>query len=251
MLHTAVLLASAAILLTSWSLAVRINRQGVRGHDGTGDPGQGIVVFVEPVRWLFVIWGFTSFARGCRQGGSGQYLRLFRWGGTAGALLVIPDLVRRRRLERRARQLARFVDQLAAEHPESAIHLVGYSTGGYIALQACRYLRSEARVGSVVLLAASVSPDYAWDGLGERVGEVHSFHSCLDAINILGPLLFGGNDRKWGPACGAVGFKSPPEVVNQRGWRPADVRLGYWGDHFTITSPAFVAEEVVPCVGGR
>jgi hypothetical protein len=59
-------------------------------------------------------------------------------------------------------------------------------------------------------------------------------------------LLFGSNDRRWGPGCGTVGFREPPPFVTQRAWRPADVRLGYLGDHFTVTSPRFVAGHLAP-----
>jgi hypothetical protein len=42
-----------AFVLAAWAIALWLNRRGVRRYDGTGDPSLGIVVFVEPVRWLF------------------------------------------------------------------------------------------------------------------------------------------------------------------------------------------------------
>ncbi|MBI4580091.1 MAG: hypothetical protein HY718_10345 [Planctomycetes bacterium] len=236
----------AAGVLVAWLAAMGVNRRHVRRYDGSGDPQEGIIVFVEPVRWLFIIWGFSSFCRGLRHAGGRQSARLFRWGSTAGAMLVVPDLIRRRRLERRAGRLARFLDQLAVAHPGSAIHVVGYSSGGYLALEAGKQIGCPGRIGRIVLLAASASPHYAWKGLEERALPIHSFHSRLDLINIVGPLLFGSNDRKWGPSCGAVGFRRPPPTVRERSWTLADIRLGYLGDHFTITSPAFVAAHVAP-----
>lgn len=232
--------------LLLWSVALLVNRRRVASCDGSGDPRDGIVVFVEPVRWLFIIWGFAPFCRGLRRAGERRQVRLFRWSSSLGALLVIPDLMRRGRLERRARRLARFIDQLALLHPGVEIGIVGYSSGGYIALEACKHVSRGTPVGCVVLLAASASPSYAWEGLGTRTAFVHNFHSVLDVINMVGPSLFGSNDRKWGPGCGAVGFRSAPSTVRQRAWTPADVRLGYLGDHFTITSPAFVATHVAP-----
>ncbi|MBN1513813.1 MAG: hypothetical protein JXB13_17485 [Phycisphaerae bacterium] len=233
-------------ILVVWLAAIIVNRRRVRRYDGSGDSQDAIVVFVEPVRWLFIIWGFSGFCRGLRQAGGRQLLRLFLWSSVAGAMLVIPDLIRRRRLERRARRLARFLDRLAVEHPRAVIHMVGYSSGCYLALEAAKRVTHPRRIGRIVLLAASVSPSYVWDELAEWALAIHSFHSRLDVINIVGPLLFGSNDRRWGPSCGAVGFRCPPPIVSERSWIPSDVRLGYLGDHFTIASSAFVATHVAP-----
>lgn len=243
----AILAGAAAI----WALAVRLNRRRVRACDGHGDPRHGIVVFTEPIRWLFIIWGFSPACRGLRRAGFRGRIHLVRWGTVAGALLVIPDLVRRRRLLRHAQRLARLVDELAREHPGSPIHLIGYSTGCYVTLEACRRIRARESVGRVVLMAGAISPRYDWDGLEHRVRVVHSFFSPLDWISGLGPLLFGSNDRRWGRACGAVGFEEPPSFVVQRCWRPADLRVGYFGGHFTVASPLFVAEQIAPLLRRR
>ena len=58
-------------IVVAWILGVFAQRSRVRHHDAMGDPQCGIVVFVEPVRWLFIIGGFTFFlqriATGWRQ----------------------------------------------------------------------------------------------------------------------------------------------------------------------------------------
>lgn len=229
-----------------FAAALLLNRRRALRLSGSGDPAHGIVVFVEPVRWLFVIWGFAWFCRGLRRAGGRQQVLLFRWSSTVGALLVVPDLVRRRRLDRRAERLAWLLARLAREHANVPIHVVGYSTGAYVAAEACKHMPRSAVPHRLVLLAASASPDYDWSGLQGLGLEVFSFHSPLDAINVVGPLLFGGNDRRWGPACGAVGFRSAPGFVNQRSWRWSDVRFGYLGDHFTVAVPRFIARHVAP-----
>lgn len=231
-----------------WAMAVSLNRRHVRALDGTGDAREGIVVFVEPVRWLSIVWGFVWFCRGLRRAECGHQVRLFRWCSVAGALLVIPDLVRHNRLRRKAKHLAERVDSLVAENPGCVVHLVGYSSGCFVTLEACRLVRSVEKLGQVVLLAGAVSPGYQWDGLDARLRRIHSFHSRLDWISGLGPLLFGSNDRRWGPGCGSVGFRNPPAVLQQRAWRPSDMLLGYFGDHFTIASPPFVIRHVAPII---
>jgi len=221
----------------------------VRELDGSGDLDQGIVVFVEPVRWLFVVWGFVPFVRGLRRAGCGHGVRLFRWSGRAGALLVLPDLMRRRRLLAKARRLARFLDRLAEDHPGRTIHLCGYSSGCYLVTEAIQHVRRPESVGAAVLLASTLSPGYALHDVAGRVRALRSFHSPLDFfINGLAPRLFGCNDRLRAWSSGMVGFTSPPSGVSQHTWTPADIRLGYLGDHFSITASRFVAARVAPVI---
>ena len=233
-----------------WLAAVQISRRRVRACDGSGDPNHGIIVFAEPVRWLFVVWGFAWFCRGLRRAGCRQQVRLFRWCGAAGALLVLPDFVRRRRLRRKARRLARFLEQTAEQHPEQPIHVVGYSTGSFLVLEALKQVGPQVRLGEVILLAAAVSPGYEVNDIAGRVPRVHSFHSYADfLISGLGPLLFGSNDGHWGPGCGMVGWRNSDGFVVQHPWSASAIPLSYFGDHFTITAPAFVAKRIAPILG--
>lgn len=235
------------ILLVVWQLAVIRHQRLVARWDGSGSPSQGIIVFVEPVRWLFIIWGFLSFARGLRQAGCRHQLRLFRWSSRVGALLVLPDLMRQERLLAKAGRLARFITQVAAEHPDRPIYLCGYSSGCYLVVEAVKLAPDLRAVEQIALLAATVSPQYDLRPIIARTGALHSFHSYLDAcINGFGPLVFGSNDRQHTLAAGMIGFASPPPGLVQHGWTPRDVRLGYWGGHFTLTRSRFVAERIAP-----
>jgi hypothetical protein len=242
------LLAVAAL----WRLAYAVNRRRVRAHDGTGDPADGLVIFVEPVRWLFIVWGFVGFCRGLRRAGLQPHVRLFRWSGRAGALLVLPDFVRRRRLRRKATRLARFTANLAAQHPGRPIHLVAYSTGCFIALEALQHLDPRVSVGQVILLAGAVSPGYDLHAVSGRVAGLHNFYSFLDfLISGFAPLAFGSNDGPHRPGCGMVGFRPGPAGLIQHSWRPFRLALGYLGDHFTIASARFIAADVATLLAPR
>ena len=237
-------IAGGAVAL--WLAAVLLNRRGLRRYDRTGDPQEGVVIFVEPCRWLWIIWGFTAFCRGLRGGGCNSRVYLFRWAGVDGAALAFPDLIRRRRLERKAARLIRFIQTCAAEHPGCSLHVVGYSSGTFVAAEAARFTPPPARIGQVLLLASSLSPGYPLERVCKRVEGVHAFGSPLDLVVVLGPAIFGSNDRRWGPAAGAVGFRTrDPRLVAHR-WHPADVLLGYFGDHFTVVSSRFVAARIAP-----
>lgn len=239
-------LLTVTILVAWWAIALLLNRRGVRLHENTGDVAQGIVVFAEPLRSFFVIWGFSQFVSGLRRGGCGGQVLLFRWTSWLGCLLAIPDMVSQKRLIAQGGRLARQIEQLADAHPGVPIHLAGYSTGCYVALEACRALDERVRLKRVVLLAGTISPFYALNWLAGRLETLHNVYSRLDVINWLAPVVFGTNDRRWGPACGTVGFDTTLPFVRQHAWRVADVKHGYCGDHFTVVSPLFIAEHVAP-----
>lgn len=233
-----------------WALALAYNRRQVARIEHTGDPREGIVIFVEPVRWLFVIWGFPHLCRGLRRAGSNVQVRLFRWSNRAGALLVLPDLMRQGRLLCKSRRLARLIDDLVQRYPDSPIYVCGYSSGCFVALEALRYCRAPRPVERLVLLAATISPRYDLHHLAGRVGSVHLVYSPLDGvINGLGPLLFGCNDRRWSVSAGMAGLRHPPPFVSQRRWTPRDILDGYLGGHFTVMSPAFIGRELTPMLG--
>ncbi|NLE61747.1 MAG: hypothetical protein GX616_25610 [Planctomycetes bacterium] len=237
----------AASSVAMWAVALWLNRRGVRHFDGSGDPSRGIVVFVEPVRWLFIVWGFNSLCRALRRAGRTDAVRLFRWSRAAGSLLVLPDLMRRHRLDAKALRLARFLEQLCSEHPASTIHLVGYSTGVYIAFEAIKRVSLPVRMGQVVALHGTMSPDYDMTEVTRRARGVLTVHGRPDwLINGLGPLLFGTNDRVHTAACGMVGLRSTPAKVEQRGWQISDARAGYLGDHFTVMSCGWLRANIVP-----
>lgn len=230
----------------AWMAAVWWNRRVVRRYDGSGDPGEGIIVFVEPVRWLFIIWGFVSACRGLRRAGLNHAIYLFQWSRAAGSLFVFPDLMRRGRLDAKAGRLVRLLADLAGRHPNTAIHVIGYSSGAYVAFEAVKALPQCVRLGRVIAMHGTVSPEYDLAPVAARavVVNVYSAIDCL--INGLGPLVFGTNDRIHAPACGMIGFRSRVDGVEQRRWSWADVRDGYWGDHFTVMSSAWICRNIGP-----
>ncbi|MHC4442506.1 MAG: alpha/beta hydrolase family protein [Planctomycetota bacterium] len=233
--------------LCLWGLIIAHNRKRINKVDSSGDPNKGIIIFVEPVRWLFIIWGFTSFVKGLRRGGCEYYIRLFRWSGKAGALMVLPDLMRHERLTAKSNRLLKFINSVANEHPKQTIHLCGYSTGCYLILEALKIPNISNNIGKVILLANTVSPGYQLNHIIDNNIECHNYYSRIDFfINGLGPLLFGCNDRIRSLSSGMVGFMSSCPYIKQYAWSPCDISYGYFGDHFSITSSRFVSKIIVP-----
>ena len=155
--------------------------------------------------------------------------------------------MRRHRLDAKAVRLARFIEELSREHPASTIHLIGYSTGVYLAFEAIKQVSSTIHIGQVIALHGTVSPDYDMTEVARRATGVLTVHGRPDwLINGLGPLLFGTNDRVHTAACGMIGLRSVPAKVQQRPWRLGDTRMGYFGDHFTVMSCAWLQANVIP-----
>jgi pimeloyl-ACP methyl ester carboxylesterase len=242
-----VFLLVSVVVVGCWALAWAGNRRSVRRLDGSGEPSRGIIIFVEPVRWLFIVWGFAGFCRALRGAGSAHRLELFRWSRSAGSLFVLPDLMRRRRLDVKAARLARRLAEIRRTHPDIPLHVVAYSTGAYVAFEAVRRLPVGARVNRIVALHGTVSPRYDLREVENRCDGVLNVYGPVDfLINGVAPLIFGTNDRAHALASGMVGLRSPPACVNQRRWRFRDVALGYFGDHFTVMSPRWLRASIAP-----
>ncbi|HSW45986.1 MAG TPA: hypothetical protein VLM89_10490 [Phycisphaerae bacterium] len=234
----------SAAVAAVWIGVVWINRRRVARYDGSGDPAAGIVVFVEPVRWLFIIWGFVGACMGLRQGDARHAIYLFRWSRRAGSLFVLPDLIRRHRLNAKAGRLARFIERLAWEHPRSTIHLIGYSSGVYVAFEAVKLLPAEIVLGRVIAVHGTISPAYDLRPVLARADIVNVFGKMDFLINGIGPLLFGANDRVRSLACGMVGFHMAAERLSQREWSWTDIADGYWGGHFTVMTSSWIRRNI-------
>jgi pimeloyl-ACP methyl ester carboxylesterase len=141
--------------------------------------------------------------------------------------------------------------RLAAETPGSTIHLVGYSSGGYVALEAAKRASPGVPISRVIVLHGTVSPAYDLSKVTARAAVLNVYGPCDVFINGLGPLLFGTNDRVHGPACGLVGFRAAVPGLTQRSWRWRDIGEGYVGDHFTVMSRNWIARHIAPQLVGE
>jgi len=222
------------------------------GEDPGGDPEAGTVLFIEPVRAFGVRWGARSVAAGLRRAGFAGEFRYWSWQQPWRAWLIVPVVRGRGVLRREAERLAAFIEAHRREHPGRAIHVVGYSAGGFVAAEALRRLGGGVTVDSAVLLAPAVSPGF---DLAAPAGHVRRAlvvtASPLDwAIVGAGTLVLGTCDGRHTPSAGMVGLRGRQagRVVQVR-WRPSMLKLGHWGGHFGVSAPAFVAERLAGHMG--
>ncbi len=216
-----------------------------------GDPHEGIVLFIEPLRWLGVRWGRCEAAAGLRRAGfTGEFV-CWEWNPTWRAMLVLPTIAAPGFLDRQARRLADRVLELRQTCPDRPVHLMGYSCGGFVAVRALELLPANVEVDSLTLLAGAFSPRRDLNPAAGRVrGPVIVSSSAMDMVVGLGTLLIGTTDRVRTPSIGALGYRGPAcgKVVPVR-WRPAWIRLGHWGSHFTAPAERFVSTCIAPEMG--
>ena len=221
---------------------------------GGRQSSQGVVIFVESIRWLGVRWGMRTAAMGLRQAGyEGEFL-YWKWHSTWRACLVIPALADRGLLERESRRLADFVARRRKEHPDQPIYLVGYSGGGYVTVRALELLDGTHRVDSAAVLAGAFSPRRDLRAACRSLaGPLVVSSSPADWLIVgLGTLLFGTADRVWALSVGMTGPSDRtgrrPQAVSIR-WRPGMVAFGHFGGHFSAASSGLMRWKVAGAMG--
>ena len=212
---------------------------------------QGLVIFTESIRWLGVRWGLGPMRQGLRRAGIDAEVLYWRWHETWRGWTVLPAIMDQPMLHREAQRLADFIATTRREHPNRPIYLMGYSCGAFVALRALELLPTDVQVDAVVFLAAAFDPDHDLTAAMSRVrGNIVNCSSVLDFLIVgAGTCLFGTADRTFGPSAGMVGLRhasaNDPRVVQVR-WGPGMMAQGYFGDHFTVAAPEFVARHVAP-----
>ncbi|MFQ5423566.1 MAG: esterase/lipase family protein [Phycisphaerae bacterium] len=200
-----------------------------------------------------------DLARGLDEGGVDLGIEIYDWGTAVpfGLLINLTDKARNRRV---ATELSRRILRYRAKHPGRPVHLIGHSGGAGVALMAVEALPAEARVTSVILLAAAVSPNLDLRRTLRRTEHgVYNYYSDRDIGYLkLGTSMFGTMDRRYGPSAGAVGFRKPRffkgaddalyDKLHAIRWRPAMRRYGHDGGHTDWTGRPFVRHYLAPLI---
>lgn len=220
--------------------------------DETGRSEQGLVIFVESIRWLGIPWGRHTCLKGLRKAGfDGEFL-YWRWHSTWRAWLVLPTIMNTSLLEQQSRRLADYLIEQKRTRPDRPIRLMGYSCGGYVAMRALELLPGDVQVESAAVLAGAISPWRDLRPAGNHVRGALVVSSCLlDAVILgIGTLLVGTADRVHTLSLGMVGYHGPAgENIVQIHWRLGMIHLGNVGGHFAATATDYIAQLVAPMMG--
>ncbi len=196
-----------------------------------------------------------DMCRGLDAGGVNYAIELVDWTVRlpCAYLLNLRSEVRNRD---KAEQIAQRVLRYQMAHPDRPVFLVGQSGGGAMAVWIAESMPAGHRVEGLVLLAASLSPDYLLDMalLNSRRGIV-SYFSARDWVFLAaGTTVYGTMDGKHTSSAGRVGFTIPtlgavPRLYRrlfQIPWHEEMAKSGYTGSHMSVTAREFVSRYVAP-----
>ncbi len=199
----------------------------------------------------------ADIARGLDDGGVPCAIEIYDWGTPLGALVNLMDLEKN---QREASRLADRILRYRRDYPHRPVHLVGHSGGGGMAVLTLEALPTHARVTSVLLLAAAISPEHDLTrALNHTEQGIWNFYSSSDIGYLqVGTGLFGTIDRKYTRAAGAVGFKLPPKAteatkrayknLHSVRYKSMMFRAGHRGGHTGWTNRRFVSVWLAPVI---
>lgn len=137
-------------------------------------------------------------------------------------------------------KLAAVIDQTGGD-----IHLVGHSAGCGVILGALA--KAHRPVGTVVLIAPSVSPGYDLTIALNRSKVLHYFSSDRDTTFLKWRCgTFGTYDRVKTPAAGYSGFSAKSPKLVQHPYDPSWEALGNGGGHSDAIGERFAAAVILP-----
>ncbi len=173
---------------------------------------------------------------------------VYPWNRGIPFIRELVNLMNRARNEVESDRVVELIRDYQREYPGRPAGILAQSGGCWIATRTLEKLRDSERVRSVVLLAPCISPYHDFSNAAahcERGFVV--VRAAGDAFFLgLGTSLLGTSDRRWGPAGAWLGWSNVPTGMIDLVWRPAWIRLRYYGNHTSSASPRFVASVIVP-----
>lgn len=182
-----------------------------------------------------------------RSGYRGAVTR-FGWNRGVPFLRSLVNLTNRRHHERQTARLVTRIVNYKNQHPDAPVSLLAQSGGCWIVIKALEQLPPELGIQCAVLVAPSMSPDYdialaaskCTNGLISIGGPGDFFFLGL------GTTLFGTSDRVRTPSAGWIGWHHHPSGFREVRWHPDWIQLGYFGNHTSSSSQAFISQIVAP-----
>jgi pimeloyl-ACP methyl ester carboxylesterase len=183
-------------------------------------------------------------------------IQTYDWTSILGPLWNLRATARNRR---QAERIADMVINYRTNHPGRPVYLVGQSGGGAIAVWTAEILPPEYKVDGIILLAASLSPNYILDlAIQNSRRGIVSFYSEKDWL-LLGTNVTGTMDGELATSAGRTGFLYPaegPKPLNygrlfQVPWDRQMSRAGNTGGHLSSGAAPFVSRYVAPLIGLR
>ena len=220
----------------------------------SGRMDQGLVIVLPGIEGRSGL--NEDICAGLAHGGVTGTIELYDW--TTSLLTPLYNMRAYNRNHRQAVEIANKIVRYKMAYPGRPVFLVGQSGGGAVAVWAVEALPKGVTVDGVILLAASLAPDYMLDtALAKSQRGIINFYSDRDWVLLgLGTTIIGTMDGEHTSSAGKTGFETPhaygrPNAYNrlyQIPWRPQMAGSGSTGGHLSSGAPRFVAGYVAPFV---
>ncbi len=196
-----------------------------------------------------------DICKGLNDGGVNWAIELYDWTSIWGPL---PNLRAEGRNRDQAAVIADKIVRYRLSYPGRPVMLVGQSGGAAIAAWAAEALPPDENLDGIIMIAASLSPDYQIELALAKVRQgVVNFYSERDFVLLgFGTTIYGTMDGEHTSAAGKVGFKTPDvdsrpalyEKLLQIPWSEAMSDTGNIGMHLSSGASKFVATYVAPFI---
>jgi pimeloyl-ACP methyl ester carboxylesterase len=186
-------------------------------------------------------------------------IEMYDW--TEGRWRMISNLRGLARNRREAQIVAAKIMAYQDQYPGRPVHVIGYSGGAGMAVMALEALPPDRRVTSVILLAATLAPDYDLRlAMSHSESGIRNFYSPVDVPVLMATMaLVGTMEGHHTVAAGAWGFAVPRGIEGEerRQYEQNLVQQSYtlemltWGNsggHFGWVRPSFVQHWLAPLV---
>ncbi len=198
-----------------------------------------------------------SIVQGLKDADVPLAIEMYDW--TLGPFLLPVNL---RALERNRDEAQKAAQKIVAyqdAHPGRPVNVIGYSGGAAVAVFALEKLPPDRKVGTAILIAPTLAPDYDLQTAASRTERgIQNYYSPMDMPFLMAmTTAVGTTDGRHTFAAGAIGFQVPDTVAPdgreayaaklfQSGYSLDMIRYGHAGGHFGWSSRALVAQLIAP-----
>ncbi|MFA6135340.1 MAG: hypothetical protein WC869_15115 [Phycisphaerae bacterium] len=243
---------AAAMLTGCW----KSSNEVVVSHMGQARLDKGLVVVLPGIEGRSQL--NEAICEGLNDGGVTAAIDLEDWTSSVPMNLLYNQRNSLRNREQ-AEIIADRIMRYKMSYPNRPVILVGQSGGGAMAAWIVEALPPAESVDGVIMLAASLSPQYPLDtALAKSRRGIVNFHSSKDWFILgVGTTISGTMDGEHTSSAGRVGFESPTsgprarlyyQKLRQVAWQESMAQTGYTGNHLTSGTRLFVSNYVAPLV---
>ena len=218
-----------------------------------GDLDRGLVIVLTGIegRSMFN----EDICQGLAGGGVPYAIQLYDW--TSNYIPTV-NLWRESHNHAVAGEISHMIVRYKSAYPNRPVILVGQSGGAAMAVWAAESLPPGENVDGVILIAASLSPQYMLDvALSKSRHGIVNFYSPKDWVLLgIGTTMAGTMDGEHTSSAGKNGFEVPEEGARpgvyrkffQISWTKEMSATGYTGSHLSSGATRFVARYIAPFV---